>query len=202
MNKSRVILIALIGLGTAVLFSLPVSRAIGTKSSAKTVTFNKDVAPIFFKSCAECHRPGESTPFSVLSYKDVRPWAKSIREKVASREMPPWHADPHVGEWANDRRLKQQEIDTITAWIDGGAKEGDVKDLPSAPQYAEGWTIGKPDAVIEMPEEFTLEANGPDEYQYFDVPTNFTEDKYVQMAEARPGNRRVVHHVIAFVIGP
>jgi len=202
MNKSRVILIALIGLGTAVLFSLPVSRAIGTMSSAKTVTFNKDVAPIFFKSCAECHRPGESTPFSVLSYKDVRPWAKSIREKVASREMPPWHADPHVGEWANDRRLKQQEIDTITAWIDGGAKEGDVKDLPSAPQYAEGWTIGKPDAVIEMPEEFTLEANGPDEYQYFDVPTNFTEDKYVQMAEARPGNRRVVHHVIAFVIGP
>src|SRR5499433_963014 len=172
------------------------------KVAAKNVTFNKDVAPIFFKSCAECHRPGESTPFSVLSYKDVRPWAKSIREKVASREMPPWHADPHVGEWANDRRLKQQEIDTITAWIDGGAKEGDVKDLPSAPQYAEGWSIGKPDVVIEMPEDFTLEANGPDEYQYFDVPTNFTEDKYVQMAEARPGNRRVVHHVIAFVVPP
>src|SRR5215813_7281769 len=202
MNKSRVILIALMGLGAAVLLSLPASQATETKSPSMTVTFNKDVAPIFFKSCAECHRPGESTPFSVLSYKDVRPWAKSIREKVASREMPPWHADPHVGEWANDRRLKQQEIDTITAWVDGGAKEGDVKDLPPAPQYAEGWTIGKPDAVIEMPEEFTLEANGPDEYQYFDVPTNFTEDKYVQMAEARPGNRRVVHHVIAFVIGP
>jgi hypothetical protein len=195
-------LIALIGLGTAVMLALPASQATGTKSSANTVTFTKDVAPIFFKSCAECHRPGESAPFSVLSYKDVRPWAKSIREKVVNREMPPWHADPHVGEWANDRRLKQQEIDTITAWIDGGAKEGEAKDLPAAPQYAEGWSIGKPDAVIEMPEEFTLGASGPDEYQYFDAPTNFTEDKYVQMAEARPGNRRVVHHVIAFVIGP
>jgi mono/diheme cytochrome c family protein len=201
MNKSRVVLIALIGLG-AVLIAFPASHATETKSSAKNVTFNKDVAPIFFKSCAECHRPGESAPFSVLSYKDVRPWAKSIREKVVNREMPPWHADPHIGEWANDRRLKQQEIDAITAWIDGGAQEGNAKDLPAAPQFAEGWTIGKPDVVIEMPEEFTLGASGPDEYQYFDVPTNFTEDKYVQIAEARPGNRRVVHHVIAFIVPP
>ncbi|MGE0128233.1 MAG: thiol-disulfide isomerase [Blastocatellales bacterium] len=137
-----------------------------------------------------------------LSYKDARPWAKSIKEQVVKRQMPPWHADPHVGEWANDRRLKQQEIDTITAWIDGGAKEGAPSDLPSTPQFAEGWTIGKPDVVIEMPEEFTLAASGPDEYQYFDVPANFTEDKYVQMAEARPGNRKIVHHIIAFVVPP
>ncbi len=202
MNKSRIVLIALIGLGAAVMLALPASQATGTKAPAKTVTFTKDVAPIFFKSCAECHRPGESAPFSVMSFKDVRPWAKSIREKVVNREMPPWHADPHVGEWANDRRLKQQEIDAITAWIDGGANEGVSKDLPAAPQFSEGWSIGKPDVVIEMPEEFTLEASGPDEYQYFDAPTNFTEDKYVQMAEARPGNRRVVHHVVAFVVPP
>jgi mono/diheme cytochrome c family protein len=202
MKKPRVVLIALVGLLGAVLLALPASQAIETKSKAPGVTFTKDVAQIFFKSCAECHRPGESAPFSVLSYKDVRPWAKSIREKVVNREMPPWHADPHIGEWANDRRLKQQEIDTITAWVDGGAQEGDAKDMPAAPQYTEGWSIGKPDAVIEMPEEFTLGANGPDEYQYFDAPTNFTEDKYVQMAEARPGNRRVVHHVIAFVVPP
>ncbi len=202
MKKSRVILISLLGFGAAVLLALPESQATETKSSAKIVTFNKDVAPIFFKSCAECHRPGEYAPFSALSYKDVRPWAKSIREKVANREMPPWHADPHVGEWANDRRLNQQEIDTIISWIDGGAKEGFAKDLPAAPQFIEGWSIGKPDVVIEMPEEFTLEANGPDEYQYFDVPTNFTEDKYVQMAEARPGNRKIVHHVIAFIVPP
>jgi Copper type II ascorbate-dependent monooxygenase, C-terminal domain len=200
MKISRLVLI---GCLTAIALSaLPASRATGTKPSAKKITFNRDVAPIFFKNCAECHRPGEAAPFSVLSYKDIRPWAKSIREKIISREMPPWHADPQVGEWANDRRLKQQEIDTITAWIDGGVMEGDASDLPAAPQFTEGWSIGKPDVVLEMPEEFTLGASGPDEYQYFDVPTNFTEDKYVQMAEARPGNRKVVHHVIAFVVPP
>src|SRR5262245_247294 len=200
MNKSRIVLIALIGLGAAVLMGLPASQATGTKSSANTVTFTKDVAPIFFKNCAECHRPGESAPFSVLSYKDVRPWAKSIREKVLNREMPPWHADPHVGQWANNRSLTQSQIDTIVAWVDEGAKEGDAKALPPAPQFVEGWSIGKPDVVIQMGEEFTLDATGPDEYQYFDVPTNFTEDKYVQLAEARPGNRKVVHHVIAFIV--
>src|SRR5262244_3437411 len=202
MMKIRIFAVMMVSLIVAMLYILPGAQASGPGTSPKNVTFNKDVAPIFFKSCAECHRPGESAPFSVLSYKDVRPWAKSIREKVVSREMPPWHADPHVGEWANDRRLKLQEIDTITAWIDGGANEGAPSDLPAAPQFAEGWSIGKPDAVIEMPEEFSLEAKGPDEYQYFDAPTNFTEDKYVQMAEARPGNRRVVHHVVAFVVPP
>jgi hypothetical protein len=181
---------------------LPGSRAAAGGSSPKPATFTKDVAPIFFKACADCHRPGEAAPFSVLSYKDVRPWAKSIREKVLNREMPPWHADPHVGEWSNDRRLSRAQVDTIVAWVDGGAREGNPKDLPPAPQFIEGWSIGKPDVIIQMPEEFTLEASGPDEYQYFDVPTNFTEDKYVQLAEARPGNRKVVHHVIAFIVPP
>src|SRR6185436_13380258 len=201
MNKSRVVLIVLIGLG-GVLFAFPASHATETKSSAKNVTFNKEVAPIFFKSCAECHRPGEAAPFSVLGYKDVRPWAKSIKEKVVNREMPPWHADPHFGDFANDRRLTPQQVEAITAWVDQGAKEGDAKDLPPAPQFVDGWSIGKPDVIIPMTEEFMLDANGPDEYQYFDIPTNFTEDKYVVMAEARPGNRKIVHHIIAFVVPP
>jgi len=171
-------------------------------SGGKTVTFNKDVAPILFKSCAECHRPGEAAPFSVLSYKDARPWAKSIREQVVSREIPPWHADPHVGEWANDRRLSQTEIDKIAAWVDGGAQEGEAKDLPPAPQFVEGWRIGKPDLVLTMPKEFTLDASGPDEYQYFEIPLNFTEDRYALKAEARPGNRKIVHHIIAFIVPP
>src|SRR5262244_2695064 len=94
------------------------------KIAAKSVTFNKEVAPIFFKNCAECHRAGESAPFSVLSYKDVRPWAKSIKEKVANRTMPPWHADSHFGEFSNNRILSQEEINTILAWVDGGAVEG------------------------------------------------------------------------------
>ncbi len=173
-----------------------------TASSMKSATFSKDVASIFFKKCADCHRPGESAPMSLLSYKDARPWAKAIREKVASREMPPWHADPRVGEFANDRRLTQTEIDTITAWVDGGAQEGNPKELPPAPQFTDGWGIGKPDLALEMSEEYEIEASGPDEYQNFDIPTTFTEDKYIQMAEARPGNRKVVHHIVAFVLPP
>ncbi len=168
----------------------------------KQVTFNKDVAPIFNKNCAECHRPGEGAPFSTLTYKDVRPWAKSIREKVARKTMPPWHADPHYGVWANDRRLTQAEIDKIVAWVDGGAREGEPKDLPPAPKFTNGWTIGQPDLVIPMPETFTLEASGPDEYQYFEVDPGFKEDVYVQSAEARPDNRKIVHHIIAFVRPP
>src|ERR671924_1655556 len=95
---------------------LPSSSADTGKKESKTVTFTKDVAPIFFNSCAECHRPGEAAPMSLLTYKDARPWARSIKEKVVKREMPPWHADPHVGQFANDKRMSQQEIDTIVAW--------------------------------------------------------------------------------------
>src|SRR5262245_9411948 len=119
---------------TAAFFLAPSSSVGGLAKSNAAVTFNKDVAPIFFKSCAECHRPGEAAPMSFLSYKDARPWARSIREKVVSREMPPWHADPRVGQFLNDPRLTQAEIDMITAWVDGGAKEGEARDLPPAPK--------------------------------------------------------------------
>jgi hypothetical protein len=202
MNKARIIVIVAVCFIAAGWLTLSASQAGDKKSSAREVTFNKDVAPIFFAKCAECHRPGEAAPFSVLSYKDARPWARSIKEKVVNREMPPWHADPHIGEFANDRRLTPQQIEAITAWVDQGAKEGAQKDLPPAPQFVDGWSIGKPDVILSMPEEFTLDAEGPDEYQYFDIPTNFTEDKYVALAEARPGNRKIVHHIIAFVVPP
>src|SRR5689334_24041174 len=104
---------------------------------------------------------------SLLSYKDARPWARSIKEKVATRQMPPWHADPHYGEFANDRRLTQAEIDTIVAWANGDAKEGNPKDLPAAPKFVEGWNIGQPDLVLSMPQEYSLDTTGPDEYQNF-----------------------------------
>ncbi|HKE03496.1 MAG TPA: cytochrome c, partial [Blastocatellia bacterium] len=104
MRKVRMIPVIAVSMAAICLFALPATNANGDKkTAAKNVTFTKDVAPIFFKQCAECHREGEIAPFSVMSYKDVRPWAKSIREKVASREMPPWHADPSHGEWLNDR---------------------------------------------------------------------------------------------------
>jgi len=169
-------------------------------NNAKTgnVTFTRDVAPIIYKNCAECHRQGEIAPMSLLTYQEVRPWAKSIRERVAERSMPPWFADPQHGKWANDPRLTQAEIDTITAWVDAGAPKGDDKDLPPVPKFTDGWTIGKPDVVLEMQEEYTVPADGTVPYLYFNIPTNFTEDKWIQALEIRPGNRSVVHHVIAY----
>ncbi len=187
---------------TAAYFVAPSSSADSLVKSKADVTFSKDVAPILFKSCVACHRPGEAAPMSLLSYKEARPWARSIREKVISREMPPWHADPRVGQFSNDPRLTKAEIDTIAAWVDGGAKEGEARDLPPAPKFVEGWSIGQPDLVLKMPEEFTLDATGPDEYQQFVIDPGFTEDKYVQMAEARPGNRRIVHHFVVAVLPP
>jgi len=138
------------------LIALAFTRSSSANSNAKEVTFNRDVAPIFFRSCADCHRPGEAAPMSLLSYKDARPWARSIKEKVVTKQMPPWHADPHYQVFSNDRRLTSTQIETIVAWVDQGAKEGDPKHLPPAPNFVEGWTIGKPDIVLQMPDEFTL----------------------------------------------
>ncbi len=185
------------------MLALPATEATSgsnnNKTASKQITFSKDVAPILFKNCAGCHRPNDIAPFSVLSYKDARPWAKSIREKVLNREMPPWSADPHYGEFSNDLRLSQTEIDTIAAWVNGGAKEGNQRDLPPTPNFSETWEIGKLDLVLSMPEEYSLPASGADDYIYFRVPTNFTEDKWVQAAEFRPGNKRVVHHAVVFI---
>jgi hypothetical protein len=174
----------------------------GDLKFAKPVTFSKDVAPIFYNNCVACHRPNDLAPMSLITYKEARPWARSIREKVVSREMPPWHADPHYGEFSNDRRLSQKDIATVVAWVDQGAKEGDPKDLTSAPAFVEGWHIGKPDVVLSMQEEHAVEAEGPDDYLYFTIPTGFKEDRWVQAAEIQPGNRKVVHHVIAFLGSP
>jgi mono/diheme cytochrome c family protein len=168
------------------------------KKAVKAVTFSKDVAPIFNNNCVGCHRPGEIAPMSLLSYKDARPWAKSIKEKVAGGVMPPWHADPQFGSFQNDRRLSQKDIDTVVAWVDQGAKEGNPKDMPQAPQFADGWNIGKPDAVFYLPQEYAVPASGTVEYKYFRVPTNFKQDMFIQAAEIRPGDRGVVHHIIVF----
>ncbi|MBO0722638.1 MAG: thiol-disulfide isomerase, partial [Blastocatellia bacterium] len=157
----------------------------------------------FYSSCATCHRPGEMAPMSLLTYKDIRPWAKSIRERVLSREMPPWYADPNHGEFANDARLSERQIETIRAWVDGGAPEGDPKDLPPAPKFDDtGWKFGQPDAVLSMTEEASIPSDGTVPYRYFAVPTNFTEDKYVQFAEIKRGESSVVHHVIVSVREP
>jgi hypothetical protein len=199
MKKAISAPLAILFVGAFCLLALSTGLASDAKRDVKAeVTFNKDIAPIFYKSCAECHRAGEIAPMSLMSYKEARPWARSIKEHVVTREMPPWHADPKHGEFVNDRRLTQKEVDTIAAWVDGGAKEGNPKDLPPAPKFLEGWNIGKPDAIFYIPEEFPVPAEGEVKYQYFKVPTNYKEDMWVQAAEIRPGARAVVHHIIVF----
>ena len=164
---------------------------------AREVTFARDVAPILFANCAYCHRPGEIAPFSLLSYRDARPWAVSIKKAVSSRQMPPWNADPHYGSFRDERRLTSAEIDTIVAWVDGGAKEGNPADTPPLPRFSEGWQIGEPDLVLTMAQPVKLPATGT--IPYLTVPTDyeFPEDTWIQAIEVRPGNRRVVHHAVA-----
>ena len=169
-----------------------------TINPSKEVTYSRDVAPILYKNCVTCHRPNDIAPMSLLTYKEARPWAGLIQNAVVNRKMPPWHADPKVGGFLNDPRLSDHDIATIDEWVRTGAKEGDAKDLPPAPGLAEGWHI-KPDVVFTIP-EFTVSGASQDEYEYIYVPTNFTEDKWVQAAEVLPGDRRVVHHATVSVI--
>jgi len=171
-------------------------------ASAQTPTFAKEVAPILYKNCTNCHRPGEIAPMSLLTYADARPWVRSIQTRVTNGSMPPWHADPTHGEFLNDRRLQPAEKDTILKWIAAGAPEGDPKDLPPQPKYADGWMIGQPDVVLPMQEDYAVPATGTVPYEYFEVPTHFTEDKWIQAFEVRPGNRAVVHHVIIYTRNP
>jgi hypothetical protein len=162
-------------------------------------TFTKDVAPIFYKNCVTCHRPGEMAPMSLLDYKSARPWAKAIQAAVLTHKMPPWFADPRYGHFSNDSRLSEQEIHTIEAWVAGGAMEGDSKDMPAQPTFAGGWRLGKPDLVFDIGKDFDVPAD-KDLHVDFTVPTNFTEGKWIRAAQILPGNRTVVHHVHLAVI--
>ena len=172
--------------------------AMNAATATHEVTFYKDALPVLQKRCQECHRPGEAAPMALLTYKDARPWAKAIRQAVISKKMPPWFADFHFGKFSNDRSLTPAEIDTLTSWVDGGAKEGDPQLAKANPVFAEGWSIGKPDVVLDMPVDFKVPASGTIDYTYFVVPTGFTEDKWVEKVEVRPGAgaRGVVHHVV------
>lgn len=194
MGRRRIILI-LVAIATCGLF---VGARQESSSPPKEVTYNRDVAPILFKNCVVCHRPNDIAPMSLTSYKDAQMWARPIREAVVRRSMPPWHADPKVGDFINDPRLTDDEIATIDAWVRTGTKEGDAKDLPPVPVFPEGWHI-KPDVILTIP-EFTVAGGSHDDYEYIYVPTNFSEDKWIQAAEVLPGDRRVVHHATVSVI--
>ncbi len=189
--------------GAVALFAIVAFGVSASGPASPAVSFTKDVAPILYNRCIECHRPGEIAPMSLLTYQDARPWARSIKQRVVERSMPPWSADPgHAGKFANDPTLSQKEVDTIVAWVNAGAPKGEDKDMPSVPKLVEGWTIGNPDVVLSMQEEYTVPADGTVPYLYFTIPTGFKEDKWIQAMEIRPGNRGVVHHVIAFSQDP
>jgi hypothetical protein len=182
--------------------AITLASAASAAAQGTAPTYTKDVASILYKNCTSCHRPGEIAPMSLLTFKDTRPWIKSIGTQVAKGAMPPWHADPAYGEFLNDRRLSAAEKDTLLRWVNAGGPEGDPKDLPAPPKYAEGWAIGQPDVVFEMQEDYPLPASGTIAYQYFEVPTTLTEDRWVQAVEVRPGNRATVHHVIVYMRPP
>jgi hypothetical protein len=165
-------------------------------------TFYKDVLPILQNNCQTCHRPGEVAPMSFLTYEDTRPWAMAMKLAVTTKKMPPWYADPQYGHFANERKLSPQEVKTIIAWADTGAPAGDPKDKPAPVTFVDGWNIGKPDRVLEMPVAYNVPSEGTIDYQYIVIPGNFTQDTWIRAAEVRPGNRKVVHHVIAFIRGP
>jgi peroxiredoxin len=163
------------------------------------VSYAANVAEIIQTKCQNCHRPGQVGPFSLLTYDDARKHSAMIREVVDERRMPPWHADPRYGHFVNDRSLSAQERATLLGWVDQGTPLGDPKQLPPPRTFQEGWTIGKPDVVFELPETYYVPAQGVVSYVYFRVPTNFKEDMWVQAAEALPGDRSVVHHIIVYV---
>jgi len=165
-------------------------------------TFSKEVAPILYKNCTNCHRPGEIAPMSLLTFKDARPWARAIATRVADGTMPPWHADPAYGHFLNDRRLPDADRATIAKWVAAGAPEGNPSDLPAQPTYPSGWTIGQPDAIFSMQEDYPVPASGEVVYQYLEIPTNLTEDKWVQAFEVKPGDPKAVHHVIVYARPP
>lgn len=163
------------------------------------VTYYKDALPILQERCQGCHRPGEIAPMSFMSYKETRPWAKAIKSAVSTRKMPPWSADPHVGKFSNDWSLNDRQIETITAWVDGGALEGKSEEGPKPKEFVEGWNIGKPDYSVEMTDAFPVPSGGTVDYQYIVIPSGLTEDKWIQAAELRPTFRTAVHHVVVFV---
>ncbi len=173
-------------------------------------TFAKDVAPILQRSCQNCHRAGSIGPMALLTYEDARPWARSIRNRVSQRQMPPWHVDRNAGSihlFKDDPSLSDREIATIVAWVDGGTPRGNAADLPAPKQFDDSgrWHIGKPDLIVDMPVEATIDAVGPDWWANYLAESGLTEDRYIKAVEAKPGQgaaARVVHHEVASLVFP
>ena len=169
--------------------------------ASSQVTYARDVAPILQRQCQTCHRPGQIGPMALTSYAQAAAWRGDIKRYTASRQMPPWKADAGAGDFQDARRLSAHEIATLAKWSDAGAPEGDPKDLPAPAHFNDDWALGKPDMVIQPSRAYHVEADGGDVYRCYVIPTDFTQDRYVSAVDVQPGNRAVVHHVIAFIDG-
>ncbi len=163
----------------------------------EAITFNNRIVRLFQAHCQVCHHPGEVAPFSLMDYASAKPWARAIKQATASRSMPPWKPVPGHGQFVGERRLDEAEIDLIARWVDAGAPEGDPSDLPEPLVFNEQWTLGQPDLVLEVP-EYTPDPNVEDDYRCFSVPVPTDAAKSIVKVEVRPGNRRIVHHVILY----
>src|ERR1700722_14225380 len=161
------------------------------------VTFNRQIAPIIYKNCSSCHRPGEAAPFALLSYQNVLRKGKTIADATASHLMPPWETAPASYPYRDERRLTDDEIALIQAWVKQGMPEGEAP-KPEPPQFNSGWLLGEPDLVVEMPAGYRVPADVPDIYRNLAVPLGLTEDKWVTAIDLRPSARAVVHHVLYF----
>lgn len=170
-------------------------------ASAQIVTYTRDVAPILQQQCESCHRTGQIGPMALTNYAQAAAWRGDIKRYTQSRTMPPWKADPGAGDFQDSRRLTTKQIATLAKWAESGAPEGDPKDLPPAPHFREGWALGEPDMLIQPSRSYHVAADGADVYRCFVVPTDFTQDRYVSAVDVQPGNRAVVHHVIAYIDG-
>jgi Tetratricopeptide repeat len=186
----------LFAIGAPLLFNA--SHAAELVSSQK-LSFTKDIAPIVFDHCADCHRPGQSAPFSLLTYEDVRKRAKQIAEVVGKRLMPPWLPEHGHGDFVGDRSLTSEQIVVIREWVAEGASEGSASDLPALPKWNEGWRLGTPDLVVQMPQPYTLPAEGKDVYRNFVFSIPVSARKFVKGVEFVPGNSKVVHHAFITV---
>lgn len=167
-------------------------------SMAQIVTFNKQIAPIVYKSCSSCHRPGEAAPFPLLSYQDVAKRGRLIAAVTESRFMPPWKAEAGSYAYKDDRRLTAAEIALIQDWVKHGMPEGKASDAPAPPKFASGWMLGEPDLIVEMPAAYHVPADGPDIYRNMAVPLGLKEDKWITAIDMKPSARSVVHHVLYF----
>jgi thiol-disulfide isomerase/thioredoxin len=189
--------------------SQPVTKAAGCligrvpkRTATGEVTYAKQISRILRERCATCHQAGAIAPFALTSYGDAAGWAETIREVIEEERMPPWHANPKHGTFANDPRMPDKEKKLVYQWVENGAPEGDPKDGPSPVPLADGWRIAKPDLIVAMPKPFKVLAEGTIPYQFFVVDPGLKEDKWVRASEARPGNRSVVHHLVVFALPP